>query len=138
MRERPAHQGLECHGHRSHDQRVEGRRHRAVLARVQVAAEQLGEDRLELHPGERRAQTEVRTAAAEDGLEGGRHAAHELLNSSEHPTAIVCVNDFMAVGVLRYLRERGILVHCVDAAPPALAIAQLAAARAEPTERRHP
>jgi DNA-binding LacI/PurR family transcriptional regulator len=52
----------------------------------------------------------VRTVAAEDGLEGGRHAAQELLSSSERPTAIVCVNDFMAVGVLRYLRERGIRV----------------------------
>jgi DNA-binding LacI/PurR family transcriptional regulator len=48
--------------------------------------------------------------AAEDGLEGGRHAAYELLSSSERPTAIVCVNDFMAVGVLRYLRERGVRV----------------------------
>jgi len=52
----------------------------------------------------------VRTVAAEDGLDGGRHAAHELLNSPERPTAIVCVNDFMAAGVLRYLRERSIRV----------------------------
>jgi len=33
-----------------------------------------------------------------------------LLSSSDRATAIVCVNDFMAVGVLRYLRERGIRV----------------------------
>lgn len=52
----------------------------------------------------------VRTVAADDGLEGGRHAAHELISSSERPTAIVCVNDFMAVGVLRYLREHGVRV----------------------------
>jgi DNA-binding LacI/PurR family transcriptional regulator len=52
----------------------------------------------------------VRTVAAADGLEGGRNAAYELLNSGSAPTAIVCVNDFMAVGVLRYLRERNVRV----------------------------
>jgi DNA-binding LacI/PurR family transcriptional regulator len=52
----------------------------------------------------------VQTVAADDGLEGGRHAAHELMSSSARPTAIVCVNDFMAVGVLRYLRENGVRV----------------------------
>jgi len=52
----------------------------------------------------------IQAVAAEDGLEGGRHAAHELLSSTDRATAIVCVNDFMAVGVLRYLRERGIRV----------------------------
>lgn len=52
----------------------------------------------------------VRTVAADDGLEGGRHAAHELISSSDRPTAIVCVNDFMAVGVLRHLREHGVRV----------------------------
>ncbi len=45
-----------------------------------------------------------------DGLEGGREAARELLGSGFHPTAIICVNDFMAVGVLRELREQGIRV----------------------------
>ena len=45
-----------------------------------------------------------------DGLEGGRQAARELLSSSFRPTAIVCVNDFMAVGVLRELRAQGIQV----------------------------
>ena len=45
-----------------------------------------------------------------DSLEGGREAAHELLASGFRPTGIVCVNDFMAVGVLRELRAQGIRV----------------------------
>ena len=45
-----------------------------------------------------------------DGLEGGRQAARELLSSGFDPTAIICVNDFMAVGVLRQLRDQGIRV----------------------------
>jgi LacI family transcriptional regulator len=49
----------------------------------------------------------VRTAADEDTLDGGRLAARSLLASGEIPTAIVCVNDIMAVGALRELRERG-------------------------------
>jgi DNA-binding LacI/PurR family transcriptional regulator len=54
------------------------------------------------------AQTQV--AAGSDGLEGGRQAAGELLSSGFDPTAIICVNDFMAVGVLRELRDQGIRV----------------------------
>jgi DNA-binding LacI/PurR family transcriptional regulator len=50
---------------------------------------------------------EVRHAADADGLEGGRRAARELLRSGFNPTAIMCVNDFMAVGVMRELREQG-------------------------------
>src|SRR6516225_3521810 len=53
---------------------------------------------------------EVRTAADADTLDGGRLAARGLLVSGEQPTAIVCVNDIMAVGALRELRERGIRV----------------------------
>ncbi|MEO8657397.1 MAG: LacI family DNA-binding transcriptional regulator [Bryobacteraceae bacterium] len=53
---------------------------------------------------------EWRTAVDADGLEGGRHAVRELLQSGFHPTAIICVNDFMAVGVLRELREHGLRV----------------------------
>jgi DNA-binding LacI/PurR family transcriptional regulator len=48
-----------------------------------------------------------RTVADADGLEGGRQATRDLLSSGFDPTAIICVNDFMAVGVLRELRERG-------------------------------
>ena len=49
-------------------------------------------------------------AEAADGLEGGRQAAHEILASGFKPTAIVCVNDFMAVGVLHELRAQKIRV----------------------------
>jgi LacI family transcriptional regulator len=52
----------------------------------------------------------VRTAADADTLDGGRLAARSLLSSGEIPTAFVCVNDIMAVGALRELRERGIRV----------------------------
>ncbi|HYO83291.1 MAG TPA: LacI family DNA-binding transcriptional regulator [Bryobacteraceae bacterium] len=51
----------------------------------------------------------VHTAAA-DSLEGGRTAARDLLNSGFKPTAIMCVNDLMALGVVRELRERGLRV----------------------------
>jgi len=53
---------------------------------------------------------EGQVVAGADGLEGGRQAARELLASNFHPTAIICVNDFMAVGVLRELRDQGIRV----------------------------
>jgi LacI family transcriptional regulator len=53
---------------------------------------------------------EVRSTAAADTLEGGRQAARALLSSGYEPTAIICVNDIMAVGALRELRERGIRV----------------------------
>lgn len=50
------------------------------------------------------------TAEHEDTLHGGRQAATNLLNSDFAPTAILCANDFMALGVLRALRERGLRV----------------------------
>jgi len=53
---------------------------------------------------------QVHIASASDGLEGGRQGARDLLSSSFDPTAIICVNDFMAVGVLRQLRDQGIRV----------------------------
>ncbi|HKV23636.1 MAG TPA: LacI family DNA-binding transcriptional regulator [Candidatus Acidoferrum sp.] len=53
---------------------------------------------------------QVHIAGGADGLEGGRQAARELLASGFDPTAIICVNDFMAVGVLRQLRDEGIRV----------------------------
>ncbi|MCC6342647.1 MAG: LacI family DNA-binding transcriptional regulator [Bryobacterales bacterium] len=51
-----------------------------------------------------------RTACAQDSLEGGRQAARLLLESGFRPTAVICVNDFMAVGALRELRDRGLRV----------------------------
>jgi LacI family transcriptional regulator len=50
------------------------------------------------------------SAANVDGLDGGRLATREILGSAFDPTAIVCVNDFMAIGVLRELREQGLRV----------------------------
>ena|SRR5271166_263194 len=54
--------------------------------------------------------TTWRTVANQDGLEGGRRAAAELLGGDFAPTAIVCVNDLMAVGVLGELRRSGLRV----------------------------
>jgi LacI family transcriptional regulator len=53
---------------------------------------------------------DVATAADSDTLEGGRRAARLLLSSKPRPTAIVCVNDLMAVGALRELRDQGLRV----------------------------
>lgn len=46
------------------------------------------------------------TASGMDSPGGGRHAAREMLSSPLRPTAILCANDHMAVGVLRELHER--------------------------------
>ncbi len=54
--------------------------------------------------------TRSRIVTAGDSLEGGRQAARDLLASGSRPTAVVCVNDRMAIGVLRELRERHIAV----------------------------
>ena len=53
---------------------------------------------------------QAQVVGGSDGLEGGRQAARELLASGFDPTAIICVNDFMAVGAMRELREQGIRV----------------------------
>jgi LacI family transcriptional regulator len=53
---------------------------------------------------------EFRSVTHADGPEGGRLAIRELLATGFEPTAIVCVNDFMAVGVLRELREHGLRI----------------------------
>jgi len=45
-----------------------------------------------------------------DSLDGGRRAARALLRTYSKLTAIICVNDIMAVGALRELRECGIQV----------------------------
>jgi DNA-binding LacI/PurR family transcriptional regulator len=55
-------------------------------------------------------QIDVVQIADADGLEGGRRATRKLLASSFRPTAIMCVNDFMAIGVLRELRQQGLRV----------------------------
>lgn len=50
------------------------------------------------------------TVADSDDYAGGRRAVRQLFASSFRPTAILCVNDFMAVGVLRELRDMGLEV----------------------------
>jgi len=49
-------------------------------------------------------------APVEDGFAGGREATRELLRSGFAPTAILCVNDWVAVGVIRELRNQGLAV----------------------------
>ena len=53
---------------------------------------------------------ECKTALGGDSPAGGVEATRELLASGFKPTAIVCVNDYMAVGVLRELRSQGLAV----------------------------
>jgi LacI family transcriptional regulator, galactose operon repressor len=55
-------------------------------------------------------QVEFATAADRDGPEGGQLAMRHFLESGFKPTAVICVNDFMAFGVLKELRESGLRV----------------------------
>jgi LacI family transcriptional regulator len=48
--------------------------------------------------------------AEEDSPSGGLHATRQLLASGFTPTAIVCVNDFMALGVTKALRDMRLAV----------------------------
>jgi LacI family transcriptional regulator len=50
------------------------------------------------------------TVANDDSYAGGRSAVRELFDAGFRPTAIICVNDFMAIGVLRQLRDMGLRV----------------------------
>ncbi|MGC2660252.1 MAG: LacI family DNA-binding transcriptional regulator [Bryobacteraceae bacterium] len=53
---------------------------------------------------------EWKVVANIDGIDGGRDATREILQSGSHPTAVICTNDFMALGVLHELREAGLKV----------------------------
>ncbi|HOC43555.1 MAG TPA: LacI family DNA-binding transcriptional regulator [Thermoanaerobaculales bacterium] len=53
---------------------------------------------------------ESANAYGNDSPAGGFQAARDLLVSGFKPSAIICVNDFMALGVLRALREQGLAV----------------------------
>jgi len=75
--------------------------HHAVLGPIHERLQSL-RDAMGRHPG-----LEVETATDADSLEGGRQAARVLLARTPRPTALVCVNDVMAVGALRELRSRG-------------------------------
>jgi len=52
----------------------------------------------------------VQTGTDMDSLEGGRRATRTLVNSDPGITAILCVNDLMALGAMREIRERGLRV----------------------------
>lgn len=78
--------------------------HHATLGPIHERAQAL-RDAAERHRG-----LDVTTATASDSLEGGRDAARTLLSRSTPPTALVCVNDLMAVGALRELRARELRV----------------------------
>lgn len=45
-----------------------------------------------------------------DSMTGGQQAVRDLLASGFDPTAIICVNDVMAIGVLKELRDQGVRV----------------------------
>ena len=51
---------------------------------------------------------EYRIATSDDSPEGGRLATRALLAAGTRPTAIVCVNDFMAIGAIRELLDHGL------------------------------
>jgi DNA-binding LacI/PurR family transcriptional regulator len=53
---------------------------------------------------------QCRTVLCPESLDGGREATRELFAVGFRPTAIVCHNDYMAIGALRELRERGLSI----------------------------
>ena len=53
---------------------------------------------------------EVQTAVDMDSPEGGSRATRVLLSAHPELTAIAFVNDFMAVGAMREIRQRGLRV----------------------------
>ena len=55
-------------------------------------------------------EVEFVTATGRDGAEGGKQATRSLLTSGFKPTAIVSTNDFMAIGVMKALREHGLQI----------------------------
>ena len=78
--------------------------HHATLGPINERIQSL-RDATSKYPG-----LEVDTATDSDTLEGGRQAARVLLARSPRPTALVCVNDVMAVGALREARARRLRV----------------------------
>lgn len=53
---------------------------------------------------------QVQAVESTDGFEGGRDGVARLLDAGFRPTAVVCVNDLMAVGAIGALRARGLAV----------------------------
>jgi DNA-binding LacI/PurR family transcriptional regulator len=58
------------------------------------------------HPGE----VEFTTVLSSDSPQGGRQAVQQILREGFKPTAILCVNDFMAIGALTELHGQGLRV----------------------------
>ncbi len=46
----------------------------------------------------------------ESGLSGGLSGVDHFLRLAEHPTALVCYNDMLAIGVIRGLRQAGVSI----------------------------
>jgi LacI family transcriptional regulator len=55
-------------------------------------------------------EVEHMVGADRDGPAGGQQATRQILACGFRPTAIICVNDFMALGVAKELREHGLEV----------------------------
>lgn len=81
--------------------------HHAALSPLQVRKTAFVDSVGKIGPG-----VEHRTVLSTDGPAGGAQALRELLDSGFQPTAVVCVNDYMAMGVLRELCSRGLSVPC--------------------------
>jgi LacI family transcriptional regulator len=88
-----------------HDKRIAWVGHHIAFGPLGERRGALGEGMRRLAPG-----ADVRAFLGRDNLEGGWEVTREILSSGFNPTAIVCANDFMAVGVLRALREQGLSV----------------------------
>ena len=56
------------------------------------------------------AEAKSRIYTESESLEGGRQAVRDLLASGFNPTAIVCVNDHIAMGVIKELHELSVRV----------------------------
>lgn len=79
--------------------------HHASLGPLETRKNAFAEAVRQYGPG-----VEFTTALDNDTPGGGMQAAHELLGSGFNPTAVVCVNDYMAIGALRAVRSRGLSV----------------------------
>ena len=84
-----------------------GHRHLGVLAHHIPLKPLNGRQQALLGAVSRYPQLRVTAAAGADTLEGGRRAARALLDGNPRLTAMVCVNDVMAVGALWELRKSG-------------------------------
>jgi LacI family transcriptional regulator len=88
-----------------HNQRIAWLGHHIEFGPLAERRDALVDAYKRLSPG-----AEIRTFIGKDNLEGGWQTTRAMLASGFKPTAVVCANDFMAVGVLRALREQRISV----------------------------